>query len=31
VSATNENTEWCNEYLFDYNNVDKGRLLQIVS
>ena len=31
VSATNQNTEWCDEYLFDYNNVDKGRLLQIVS
>ena len=31
VSATNQNTEWCDEYLFDYNNVDKGRLLKIVS
>lgn len=31
VSPTNENTEWCNEYLFDYNNVDKDRLLQIVN
>lgn len=31
VSLTNENTEWCNEYLFDYNNVDKDRLLQIVN
>ena len=31
VSLTNENTEWCNEYLFDYNNVDKDRLLKIVN
>jgi hypothetical protein len=30
VSLTNENTEWCNEYLFDYNNVDKARLLKIL-
>ena len=31
VSLTNENTDWCNEYLFDYNNVDKDRLLKIVN
>lgn len=30
VSPTNQNTEWCNEYLFDYNNVDKERLLAIL-
>ena len=30
VSQTNENTEWCNAYLFDYNNVDKERLLKII-
>jgi len=30
VSLTNENTEWCNEYLFDYNNVDKERLLNLL-
>ena len=30
VSRTNQNTEWCNEYLFDYNNVDKSKLLTIV-
>lgn len=30
VSPTNKNTEWCNEYLFDYNNVDKERLLKIL-
>jgi hypothetical protein len=31
VSPTNQNTEWCNEYLFDYNNVDKDRLLKLVA
>ena len=31
VSPTNENTEWCNEYLFDYNNVDKERLLTLIN
>lgn len=31
VSQTNQNTEWCDEYLFDYNNVDKERLLKIVN
>ena len=30
VSPTNQNTEWCNEYLFDYNNVDKEKLLNLV-
>lgn len=30
VSPTNQNTEWCNEYLFDYNNVDKEKLLIII-
>ena len=30
VSPTNENTEWCNEYLFDYNSVDKERLLKLI-
>jgi hypothetical protein len=31
VSATNTNTEWCNKYLFDYDNVDKERLLQLIN
>ena len=31
VSPTNSNTEWCNKYLFDYDNVDKERLLQIIN
>ena len=30
VSLTNQNTEWCNKYLFDYNNLDKERLLTII-
>jgi hypothetical protein len=30
VSPTNDNTEWCNEYLFDYNNVDKERLMKLL-
>jgi hypothetical protein len=30
VSPTNSNTEWCDEYLFDYNNVDKERLTKII-
>ena len=30
VSSTNQNTEWCNKYLFDYNNVDKEKLLNLV-
>jgi len=31
VSQTNQNTEWCDQYLFDYNNVDKVRFLKIVN
>jgi len=31
VSPTNMNTEWCNKYLFEYDNVDKERLLKIVN
>jgi hypothetical protein len=31
VSPTNKNTEWCNEYLFDYNNVDKEKLLNLIN
>ena len=31
VSPTNQNTEWCDKYLFDYNNVDKERLLKLVA
>ena len=30
VSPTNSNTEWCDEYLFDYNNIDKERLTKII-
>lgn len=30
VSLTNQNTEWCDKYLFDYNNIDKERLLTII-
>ena len=30
VSPTNQNTEWCNKYLFDYNSVDKSKLLAII-
>jgi hypothetical protein len=30
VSPTNSNTEWCDDYLFDYNNVDKERLIKII-
>jgi hypothetical protein len=30
VSPTNSNTEWCDEYLFDYNNVDKERLMKLL-
>jgi hypothetical protein len=31
VSSTNQNTKWANDYLFDYNNIekDKERLLQL--
>jgi len=31
VSPTNQNTSWCNPYQFDYNNVDKERLLKIIN
>jgi hypothetical protein len=31
VSPTNTNTSWCNIYQFDYNNVDKERLLKIIN
>lgn len=31
LSPTNKNTEWCNKYLFDYDNIDKERLLQIIN
>jgi hypothetical protein len=31
VSPTNLNTEWCNKYLFEYDNIDKERLLKIVN
>ena len=30
VSQTNQHTEWSNKYLFDYDNIDKTRLLQII-
>lgn len=30
VSPTNVNTSWCNKYLFDYNNIDKERLLNLL-
>ena len=30
VSPTNRNTQWCNEYLFDYNNLDKDRFLELI-
>jgi hypothetical protein len=31
VSPTNKNTDWCNKYLFDYEKIDKERLLAIVN
>lgn len=31
VSPTNEKTEWCDNYLFDYNNIDKERLMKIIN
>jgi hypothetical protein len=31
VSPTNKNTSWCNEYLFDYDDIDKSKLLQIIN
>lgn len=30
VSPTNQNTSWCNKYLFDYNNVDGDKLLELI-
>jgi hypothetical protein len=31
VSPTNTNTAWCNKYLFDYDNIDKERLIKIIN
>jgi hypothetical protein len=31
VSPTNKNTAWCKEYLFDYDDIDKSNLLQIIN
>jgi hypothetical protein len=31
VSKTNKNTEWCNDYLFDYDDIDKAKLLKIIN
>ena len=31
VSPTNQNTEWCNKYLVEYDNIDKERLFKIVN
>lgn len=31
VSPTNTNTDWCSEYLFDYENVDKEKLLKVIN
>jgi len=31
VSPTNTNTAWCNKYLFDYDNIEKERLLKIIN
>jgi hypothetical protein len=31
VSPTNQNTSWCNPYQFDYNDIDKERLLKIIN
>ena len=31
LSPTNENTSWANYYLFDYNNVEKDRLMKIIN
>jgi len=31
ISPTNKNTEWCNEYQFDYTEIDKNKLLQILN
>jgi hypothetical protein len=31
VSPTNTNIAWCNKYLFDYDNIDKERLIKIIN
>jgi hypothetical protein len=31
VSPTNKNTEWCNKYLFNYENIEKNKLLEIIN
>ena len=31
LSPTNQNTSWANYYLFDYDNVDKERLMKILN
>jgi len=31
VSPTNKNTEWCNKYLFNYENIEKDKLLEIIN
>ena len=31
VSPTNKNTEWCNKYLFSYENIKKDKLLEIIN
>jgi hypothetical protein len=30
VSPTNKNTDWCNNYLFNYENIDKDKLIKII-
>jgi hypothetical protein len=31
ISLTNPNKSWCNEYLFDYNQIDKEKLTKMFS
>jgi Zn-dependent metalloprotease len=31
LSQTNANTEWCNKYLFNYENIEKDKLLEIIN
>jgi hypothetical protein len=31
LSPTNKNTEWCNKYLFNYENIEKNKLLEIIN
>lgn len=31
VSPTNKNTEWCIKYLFNYENIDKDKLLEVIN